>query len=317
MQEPHPRRVFVVHGRNAAARDAMFQFLTAIGLEPVSFEEVANRIGPNPPIGAVLNTAFDEAGAVIVLFTGDESARLGHRYKVRKPEKRGGPQSRMNVIFEAGMALGKYPDRTLLVQLGPHRPFTDIAGLHLVELDDSVTRREALIQRLAGMGCPASKNGNWSHSGNFEQATRDPDGSVRAIGFPSAAVLALAVLAGLLYWMFHLGLGRSPDPVRLVGEIETTQPVTVYIVGVPEFQYTQTNSGTLHTQVPLLPNGIYRAKYVIGTEVVDDKPLVVSGRTARLDRFVNRIPAAPAADLGVQDDVGNEAARRFLSGRER
>src|SRR5262249_29205548 len=58
------RKVFVVHGRNAALRNAMFTFLSAIHLIPLEFEEARAATGQtNPYVGDILNKALSMAQA--------------------------------------------------------------------------------------------------------------------------------------------------------------------------------------------------------------------------------------------------------------
>ena len=42
------RNIFVVHGRNEAARDALFAFLRAIGLHPLEWSEAVQATGGYP-----------------------------------------------------------------------------------------------------------------------------------------------------------------------------------------------------------------------------------------------------------------------------
>src|ERR1035438_818419 len=64
------RKVWVVHGRNLKARDAMFIFLRSIGLEPMEWGEALALTGKGTPYtGEVLDLAFAEAQAVVVLIT--------------------------------------------------------------------------------------------------------------------------------------------------------------------------------------------------------------------------------------------------------
>ena len=164
------RDVFVVHGRNEQARDALFAFLRAIGLHPLEWSEVTQATGkPTPYIGQILDTAFSRAHAVIVLFTPDDEARLNEKlWEENDPdhETRLTGQARPNVLFEAGMAMGRDSDQTILVELGQLRPFSDISGLHVVRLDKNIQTWKELAKRLETAGCPVNLNG----AGDFEAA---------------------------------------------------------------------------------------------------------------------------------------------------
>jgi len=139
------RKVFVVYGRNSKARSATFDFLRAIDLSPMEWEQVIAATGkPSPFIGEALDAGFSIAQAAVVILTGDDMARLGKRYlepSDSNDERVLTPQPRSNVIFEAGMALGKYPDRTVLISLGSFRKFSDVDGRHIVQMSDKVSSR--------------------------------------------------------------------------------------------------------------------------------------------------------------------------------
>ena len=61
-----PETVFVVHGRNEKLRLAMFDFLRAIGLKPLEWDQAVSLTGDGSPyIGEVLDTAFVNTQAVI------------------------------------------------------------------------------------------------------------------------------------------------------------------------------------------------------------------------------------------------------------
>ena len=169
------RKVFVIHGRNDAAREAMFAFLRAIGLHPLEWSEVVLATGkPSPYIGEILNTAFSEAGAIVALFTPDDEARLRETFRkeddqFHETELTG--QARPNVLFEAGMAMGCSQNRTVLVELGNLRPFSDVGGIHTIRFNNSSQHRQELAQRLQTAGCPVNLSGtDWHTAGDFDSA---------------------------------------------------------------------------------------------------------------------------------------------------
>ena len=168
-------RVFVVHGRNESARGAMFSLLRSVGLRPIEWSQAVAATGEaSPYIGSVLDAAFEEAQAVVVLMTPDEIAYLRSEYAANAADSECEPaaQARPNVLFEAGMALGRDPRRTVLVELGSIRPFSDIAGRHVIRMRDSASMRRELVQRLETAGCRVDLSGtDWLTAGDFSEPT--------------------------------------------------------------------------------------------------------------------------------------------------
>lgn len=167
-----PKAVFVVHGRNLKARDELFVFLRAIGLHPLEWSEAKDKTDKtNPYIGEILETAFSKAQAVVVLMTPDDEARLRLPFRTKDEQLHEielTAQPRQNVLFEAGMAMGRFEHRTILVQLGSVRPFSDIAGCFLIKLDNSVGARNDLIARLKKAKCDTDFSGDfWQKAGDF------------------------------------------------------------------------------------------------------------------------------------------------------
>jgi predicted nucleotide-binding protein len=170
-----PRRgttVFVVHGRDIQARDAVFAFLRALGLKPLEWNQALKLTQKGSPyVGEVLDAAFRDAAAIVVLLTPDDEARLRpHFLEPRDPnhERQLTGQARSNVLFEAGMAFGKNPNSTLLVQLGETRPFSDVGGRHVLHLSDSPASRQEFATKLANAGCNVDTSGaDWLSAGYF------------------------------------------------------------------------------------------------------------------------------------------------------
>lgn len=171
VSEGNAKKVFVVHGRNLGARDAMFGFLRAVGLEPIEWSAAISATGSaSPYIGQALDAAFEMAQAVVVLLTPDDIAYLRPEYANGDDDAQRipTPQARPNVLFEAGMAIGRHRERTVLVELGSLRPFSDVAGRHAVRLDNSPQKRNDLASRLKDAGCDVTTSGShWLTAGDF------------------------------------------------------------------------------------------------------------------------------------------------------
>ena len=176
----NPTEVFVVHGRNGEARDAMFSFLRFIGLKPLEWSVAVQATGrPSPHTSEILDAALGRAQAIVVLFTPDDVAKLKKQFQgTGEPphETNLTGQARPNVLFEAGMAMGRAENNTVLVELGELRPFSDNAGRNVIRLNNSTQRRQDLAYRLSLAGCPIDLEGtDWHTAGDFDAAiAEDP-----------------------------------------------------------------------------------------------------------------------------------------------
>jgi len=173
-------KVFVVHGRNRAAKDAMYEFLFSVGLEPLDWDDLIEETGnPSPYIWDILETGFRIAQAFVVLMTPDDKARLREelcREGVSIEESTLTYQPRQNVLFEAGMAMFGHRRRTILVELGDMHLLSDIEGIHTVRLNNSEERRRGLGMRLRLAGCSVNLTGNeWLRAGDFNEAINFSD----------------------------------------------------------------------------------------------------------------------------------------------
>ena len=125
---------------------------------------------------------MDQAAGVVALFTPDEWSvlRPAHDPERGKGEESLRWQSRPNVIFEAGLAMGAAYERTLLVKLGRDvKLFSDVGGIHLINLDNTAETRNFFRQQLQGAGCQpdmlTSDHLNAAHAGDFESCVQFTD----------------------------------------------------------------------------------------------------------------------------------------------
>lgn len=167
-----PNSVFVVHGRDGKARSSMFDFLRAVGVKPIEWTSAIAMTGKATPyVGEILDAAFSRARAVVVLLTPDDLVQLRPDLLLPadKPYERVlTGQARPNVLFEAGMAFATHPDRTVLVQVGNTREFSDVGGRHVVHLTNDFSRRQELAVKLQNAGCDVDTSGaDWVTAGDF------------------------------------------------------------------------------------------------------------------------------------------------------
>ncbi len=174
------KNVMVVYGRDQAIRDSIFSFLRALKLNPIEWSEGAKETGKGSPyVGEILDKIFEMAQAVVVLLTPDEEVQLRRELcaDLDEYERESGFQPRANVQIEAGMALARSENRTILVQVGDFRLPSDLHGRHIVKLDDSAEKRNELAQRLKTAGCePDTGNPDWYRFGNFKVSTKRKKG---------------------------------------------------------------------------------------------------------------------------------------------
>jgi hypothetical protein len=170
----------VFHERNAWARDAIHAFVVSLGLDVVAWEDAIEQTGnASPSILQIVTAGFDMADQVLVLMTPDDEARLRSVYVELDPKQDGrerdlAPQPRPNVLFEAGWAFGRFPDKTTLVQLASFEPIrwpSDLGGIHFVELDNSETKRRSLARRLLSgeRRRELEAREDWKEAGDFER----------------------------------------------------------------------------------------------------------------------------------------------------
>jgi hypothetical protein len=223
------RSVFVVHGRNEALRKAMFDFLRSINLSPMEWSQAVRLTGEGSPyIGQVLDAAFSNAAAIVVLMTPDEVSylqpQLGHGDD--DPETKPAAQARPNVLFEAGMALGRDPRRTVLVEVGEVRPFSDVAGRHAIRMTNDSSRRQELATRLETAGCAVDLRGtDWHTTGDFTAPLPPGQGMPLGRRLPSNTTVRPPIEFDVKY--FNRG-GNRLDKLQIINRgIETAHDVQV------------------------------------------------------------------------------------------
>jgi predicted nucleotide-binding protein len=166
------RKVFVVHGRNEAAKKAVFDLLRALDLSPLEWGQVTRATGSGSPfIFDILEKGFEIAQAIVVVLTPDESVEM--RPELRREEADNWPrhQPRLNVLFEAGMAFMRDRKRTILVEFGPMTEASDLSGIHTLRVrrGQGVAIRQELAERLKSAGCEVNTAGqDWLTAGDFD-----------------------------------------------------------------------------------------------------------------------------------------------------
>ena len=167
------RTVMVVYGRDEPAKRAMFDFLESLDLKPMSWTQgISQTKIANPSVREIVEALFAKAVAVVVLLTPDDEVHLKsefHRKNEPTHETELTGQARPNVLFEAGMAMSSHPDRTVMTQIGDVKPFTDIGGIHITHLNNSIETRRELATKLTNARCQVDMSQDkWRTAGDFE-----------------------------------------------------------------------------------------------------------------------------------------------------
>lgn len=106
----------------------------------------------------------------MVLFSPNDEAKLEDQCLKKHGDsgaRRLRSQQRPNVIFEAGMAMGRHPEKTVMVQVGDMKRFGDISGRHLVHLDNSYESRRDFATRLGRICKVDDSSSRWTKVGDF------------------------------------------------------------------------------------------------------------------------------------------------------
>jgi predicted nucleotide-binding protein len=164
-----PTKVFLVHGRDEAAKHAVARFLEwRVGLDVIILNERPNQ-------GRSILTKFKEesdgATFAVVPMTPDDLGCLRREllpYGTPALEPR--PRARENVIFEPGFFIGQLGvDRVCaLVPPGVERP-SDYDGIVYVQFDDQDSWQKKLVTELHAANVPVSAD--WWKAG---PGTRPP-----------------------------------------------------------------------------------------------------------------------------------------------
>ena len=247
---PDSRKVFVIHGRNEPARKSLFAFLRALGLTPIEWSQALELTGKGSPyIGEVLDAAFGAAQAVVVLETPDDIAYLHSSLTYDgDPDAEPQAQPRPNVLFEAGMAMGRAPDRTIIVELGRIRVFSDIHGRHVVRLNNTVSKRQDLAARLRTAGCAVDTSGrDWHEAGELDPPEAPGKGLPLGRKLPSSSISSIPRLDAKII----------DNGSRKIGAIEIINhgPGDVYDLDVSADASVRLHKGRGEFPVPKLPAG--------------------------------------------------------------
>jgi hypothetical protein len=129
-------RVLLIHGHDSIGVKEVARLVERLGLEPILWQEALDRIGlMSPSVIERFRSCLDIAQGVMIVMEGG----LG--------------ESELNLVFEAGLALGLAEERTVVVQLGDQTPPDDLAAVNILRLRSTEESAGALSAALIGAGC--------------------------------------------------------------------------------------------------------------------------------------------------------------------
>ena len=143
------RQVFVVHGREVAAKEEVRTFLNRLDLEPVILDEQPND-------GQTVIEKFEgnaDVGFAVVLLTPDDTGGLADSSNEPRP------RARQNVIFELGFFVGKLGRKKVCVLLkNDVEIISDYHGVLYVYMDDAGGWKLKLAKELDNTGIDVDLN---------------------------------------------------------------------------------------------------------------------------------------------------------------
>ena len=160
------KAVMIIYGHDIEAKNALFDWLRTIGLQPREWNQLVSASGSaSPYIGDVLRNALQVVQAVIAFFTPDEYVTA----TTAQSDRAWRLQARPNVLIEAGMALVTHPTRTIIVTLGVQELPSDLARRLYIRLSHTaVEPLHDLAERLRVAGCEPDTSGtDWLVPGRF------------------------------------------------------------------------------------------------------------------------------------------------------
>ena len=149
---------------------------------------------------------------------------------------------------------------------------------------------------------------------NLDPATNDISMKVPILGtIKTRSPLVFFACVGFTLVIVCSRMAPKEDSIVVDGQIDTVSPVTVYFVAIPKAQYHQQVSGPVHTSIPKVDNADYRAEFVVGDKLVDDKALTVVNGRASLGLFANSGSNSKTSQSLIPNvEVSDAAAQDFL-----
>lgn len=142
-------RVFIVHGRDEAAKEATARFIVSLGLEPVILHEQPNA---GRTIIEKLEGHLDVDFAIVLLSPDDVGGMGGHPQQLRN-------RARQNVVLELGLFIGALGrGRVCALHKGNLELPSDFDGVVYVPMDDAGGWRLSLAREMKHAGMNVDLN---------------------------------------------------------------------------------------------------------------------------------------------------------------
>jgi predicted nucleotide-binding protein len=143
------RLVFLVHGHDQAAAQAVARFLEKLDLQPIILHERANE-------GRTIIEKFEKnaevAFAIVLLTPDDVGASVENREDLQ-------PRARQNVVFELGYFVGRLGrERVCALKKGDVQIPSDFHGVVYVPMDDAEGWRLRLAREIKAAGISVDLN---------------------------------------------------------------------------------------------------------------------------------------------------------------